>query len=598
MERLYEIARDKEKAAKQLHDMALVTTALGANGLVPTMSNITDAEGFKIINRCSSSPSGSSPKPNIPPAIKGQVQQGGNPFTNDFLLNGGKWDLADYTLDPYSRQPTKKAFHGKETTLVMAALSATTSASPAHVSIYTKKQAALASPAKFGFGNNKDKDNHLKASQIPSSVERKQEFDRTMDENERLWDEDDATRKARSAPLDHLVDEVERESAATEAAQLNRIKLLEEHFYGIAQAKVVQESDHNKPDGLQARGENDEEDSDDSDPGGIYSGEHDKDDDSFSFHKSKASSDDEDERELGEEARGVSPLSMGRFKPNDASEVKKFEWLNKIDIGGTYDKEELLAAPTDQIFPCIACNNHCNIHMSTWAPAFLHKSSGTTWDIFDVNFDQTLHKLDWSGDEGLKNLWGLYFKYPDAQFIQSYQAICVNSTPQECHGGKMKDRSPDAALAECPEHHLHHPILDDATTAATTFSLSITSVCLTPGTSSSSTTDALIKYNAEFQDTLTKHQGDILCLLNNCATSGTPAIPTKMINKVRMANLETMKKINQEASRNGGKKLSSKKLKKLGAQVEKAAKVQYVANCDTNNAMEQERLPLKKDMLV
>ncbi len=73
LERLYEIARDKEKAAKQLHDMALVTTALKANGLVPTMSNAKDAEGFKIVDCRSSSPSGSSPKPNIPPAIKGQV---------------------------------------------------------------------------------------------------------------------------------------------------------------------------------------------------------------------------------------------------------------------------------------------------------------------------------------------------------------------------------------------------------------------------------------------------------------------------------------------------------------------------------------------
>jgi hypothetical protein len=162
----------------------------------------------------------------------------------------------------------------------------------------------------------------------------------------------------------------------------------------------------------------------------------------------------------------------------------------------------------------------------------------------------------------------------------------------------MKDCSPDAALAECPEHHLHHPILDDAMTTATTFSLLITSACLTPGTSSSSTTDALIKYNAKFQDALTKNQGDILCLLNNCASSGTPEILTKMINKVQTANLEKMKKVNQEASRNGGKKLSTNKLKELGAQAEKAAKVQYVANCHSNNAMEQERLPLIKDMLV
>ncbi len=89
------------------------------------------------------------------------------------------------------------------------------------MSIYTKKRAALASPAKFGFGNNNDKDNHHEASQIPSSIKRKQEFDRTMDENKHLRDEDDAARKARSAPLDRLVDDEEQESAATEAARLS-----------------------------------------------------------------------------------------------------------------------------------------------------------------------------------------------------------------------------------------------------------------------------------------------------------------------------------------------------------------------------------------
>jgi hypothetical protein len=207
----------KRRLQKQLHDMALITTALGANGLVP-MSNVTDAEGFKIVNHCSSSPSGSPPKSNILPAIKGQLQQGGNLFTDNFLCDGGKWDLADYTLDPSSRQPTKKAFHGEESTLVTAAVSTTTATSLARVSIYTKKQAALASPAKFGLGKNKDKDDHFEASQIPSSAERKQEFDRTMDENKRLRDEGNAARKARLSSLDCLVDEVERESAGTEAA--------------------------------------------------------------------------------------------------------------------------------------------------------------------------------------------------------------------------------------------------------------------------------------------------------------------------------------------------------------------------------------------
>jgi hypothetical protein len=101
----------------------------------------------------------------------------------------------------------------------------------------------------------------------------------------------------------------------------------------------------------------------------------------------------------------------------------------------------------------------------------------------------------------------------------------------------------------CQEHHepCSRPISDDATTAATTFSSSITS--LTPGTTDSSSTDALIKYNADFQNALDKHREDILCLIRNCvATSGKPAIPIKMIGKVRAANLAMMKSINKKAS--------------------------------------------------
>jgi hypothetical protein len=112
------------------------------------------------------------------------------------------------------------------------------------------------------------------------------------------------------------------------------------------------------------------------------------------------------------------------------------------------------------------------------------------------------------------------------------------------------------------------PISDDATTAATTVSSSITS--LTPGTIDSSSTDALMKYNADFQDALDKHREDILCLIRNCAAiSGKPAIPAKMIEKVQEANLATMKSINKKASRHGGKEITTKKIKELGAQAER-----------------------------
>jgi hypothetical protein len=56
LERLYKIERQEERAARQLHGKALATTLVGLSNSQTTMSLITDAEGFSIINHQSSSP--------------------------------------------------------------------------------------------------------------------------------------------------------------------------------------------------------------------------------------------------------------------------------------------------------------------------------------------------------------------------------------------------------------------------------------------------------------------------------------------------------------------------------------------------------------
>jgi hypothetical protein len=142
-----------------------------------------------------------------------------------------------------------------------------------------------------------------------------------------------------------------------------------------------------KQGGHQAWGEDEEEDTDNegADPGGIYSRQHEEDDESFSYHDSKASSDGKDEEEFGIGARGCSPLYMGQYELDDALEEEPFDLLKEIDSRGTYDKNNFLAESTNQTFPCITCNDHKNIlDPATWVPAFLRKSSATTWDIFGI----------------------------------------------------------------------------------------------------------------------------------------------------------------------------------------------------------------------
>ncbi len=163
-----------------------------------------------------------------------------NLFTEEFLNAGGEEDPKDYSFNPTTCQPTKKALRGEKTSLVTAALSTTTAISPACVSIYTNKRAALASPAKFGTKQQKGKGDHP-ASKISPSAERKQESDRTMEEMELSREEYKATWKAKMAPLEQLVNKEEQESAPKEAARLTQIKVMGGHYYEIARVKVVQE---------------------------------------------------------------------------------------------------------------------------------------------------------------------------------------------------------------------------------------------------------------------------------------------------------------------------------------------------------------------
>jgi hypothetical protein len=95
-----------------------------------------------------------------------------------------------------------------------------------------------------------------------------------------------------------------------------------------------------------------------------------------------------------------------------------------------YDKPELLSAPISQIFPCVACNNHKKINdPQTWVPIFLWKSGITSWELFDADFDELGHVLEWEGDKGLGNLWGLYYRFPDDDSIKRIHGTRIEGDP-------------------------------------------------------------------------------------------------------------------------------------------------------------------------
>jgi hypothetical protein len=329
LERMYEIARQEESSARQNHERTLAKSLVETNESTTTMSTITDAEGYTVINRRSGPPTLKATPASTPrdgPRV--------NLFTEDFLnaREDKQSYLMGYSFDPSTRQLTKKAFRGEGTPLVTAASSTSTATSPARMSIYTNKRAALASPTKFGTKQQPSKGDHSRIAKISSSAERKSEFNRTLEELERSREIDKAARRAKTAPLEQMVDDKEQRSDAKEAARVNQIKELGNLFYKSAQAKVDKEYALEQ-DVQQARGgeeEEEETDIEDVNPGCIYSREHEKEDNSYSFHESEASSDNDDGEEFGEGVSGHSPLSMGRYKPDAAFADDSLDWLHEI----------------------------------------------------------------------------------------------------------------------------------------------------------------------------------------------------------------------------------------------------------------------------
>ncbi len=103
LERLYEIARQGERAVLQLLEKAPTNNQADLGGSKTTRSLITDAEGFFSITRRSKSPPLTG---NTAQAQGGKVRV--NLFTEDFQ-KAGEDDLKEYSLDPSFFSADKKS---------------------------------------------------------------------------------------------------------------------------------------------------------------------------------------------------------------------------------------------------------------------------------------------------------------------------------------------------------------------------------------------------------------------------------------------------------------------------------------------------------
>jgi hypothetical protein len=226
------------------------------------------------------------------------------------------------------------------------------------------------------------------------------------------------------APLDRFIDKETQANTAQENAGASCMKIQREQFEHTARQNCNLPGVNNMDGELETTSTHSKDGANDDrvDNKGIYGGENDDDDGDFTYHSSDGSNeDDENGNEvLGNGTDGTSPTMSTCGKDGQSLIGGQLDnlpdWLHEIETNNTVNASLLLAAPITQVFLCIACKNIDN--PATWISIFLQKTSNTTWEMFDEDFRKIGPKLDWNGDEGLKNLWGRYYRCPDAEFFQ------------------------------------------------------------------------------------------------------------------------------------------------------------------------------------
>ncbi len=111
-------------------------------------------------------------------------------------------------------------------------------------------------------------------------------------------------------------------------------------------------------------------------------------------------------------------------------------WLELIDQRRGKNKaplqlSEISRARLNTVFPIVYCTDPHNQfnNDSYWEPCILKKAGRELFEVLDANKDLKLLKeeLEYTGEEGLRYLWGLVYKHPSMAFVSTFRKKLVTS---------------------------------------------------------------------------------------------------------------------------------------------------------------------------
>ena len=103
---------------------------------------------------------------------------------------------------------------------------------------------------------------------------------------------------------------------------------------------------------------------------------------------------------------------------------------------------ELKKEQIGSVFSIVCCINNKNITSpENWESCILKKVQKDTWEVLNVHQNEKVEDdLDFKGDDGLKNTWGLYYKNVGA--ANEYVTLLVENTKKDLFNAENHNVSP------------------------------------------------------------------------------------------------------------------------------------------------------------
>jgi hypothetical protein len=107
---------------------------------------------------------------------------------------------------------------------------------------------------------------------------------------------------------------------------------------------------------------------------------------------------------------------------NDEDSLKAwFGAVEAMDESEFIDLEYLSDLSLCERVPIAWCVDTRDVHqVRSFVPAYLLRETKNMWEVTDVD-DMVLRNLDWTGDEGIDNMMGIYIQNPAKRFIKYFK---------------------------------------------------------------------------------------------------------------------------------------------------------------------------------